>query len=209
MSAGIPRNLLIILKEIYKWSVFFGESTSDKLPIFSWRAQQSGLNDACDWYISDAQFPGGSWQKMHIAYERLAKLFKEIRFSDKPTECKLCVFDTRLSECSTEVQSVVKDLMHSGLLLMIDSGRSDKNKSEFADKFQLNPMVCAKWDLSTVRGGSLNLTSAEAEVVFGSANSDEFERFCKDKTMGMNAPFRIKIASHNVNMELFGEDSGL
>lgn len=57
MSDGLPRNLLIILKLIFKWAIFYGEQPFRGERMSS-RSQRGGILEAAEWFFEDARGPG-------------------------------------------------------------------------------------------------------------------------------------------------------
>src|SRR5205823_11928323 len=55
MSVGLPRNLLILLKSVFAWAVYRGETPfiHRESPI-SIESQQAGVAEAADWFFGDA-----------------------------------------------------------------------------------------------------------------------------------------------------------
>jgi hypothetical protein len=81
MSCGLPRNLLIILKQVFRWSVFNGETPFGEKPI-SLNSEKAGVDDASEWFFRDARMTGSSGPDVQKCVSQLAELFREIRFTD-------------------------------------------------------------------------------------------------------------------------------
>ena len=64
MSGSSPRNLLVILKNVYRWALF-----NDELPFsggtISVEAQQAGVREAAEWFLADAKPLGDDGRDVH------------------------------------------------------------------------------------------------------------------------------------------------
>jgi hypothetical protein len=187
MSSGIPRNLLVLLKHITAWSVFFGERPfrGDRISI---KAQQAGVSEASDWFHRDARAVGGDGGLLQDSIGRLATLFRAIRFSDKPVECSCITFSYDISQTTAETQRVI-DLAQKWSLLIHVGGQRDRNSERVDPKLQLNPMLSPRWDLSIYRRGTIPLRPEEVNSIFDDSKKAEFDKFLKDRLVRMSAPF--------------------
>src|SRR5437870_13188279 len=107
MSRGLPRNLLVTLKHIFQWASFNGEIPFRASPITR-KSQQQGVLEAAQWFLRDAEVLGEQGGHVQTAIHRLANLFREIRFSDKPAECSLSTFSTNSAEVSEKARGVLE-----------------------------------------------------------------------------------------------------
>ncbi|MGR3175015.1 MAG: ORC-CDC6 family AAA ATPase [Candidatus Scalindua sp.] len=187
MSSGQPGNFLIILKHIFKWSVFNGENPFLKMKI-SITSQQKGVKEASEWYFRDAQMVGAEKESIPSSINRLATLFREIRFSDKPSECSLSTFSIDLSQVSTEAKRTIIIAEKWCLLIKISSGQRDRNTRRVDVKYQLNPMLAPRWDLPVYRRGAIALTPKEVNSIFDQEHSEEFEELKQKRVERMTAP---------------------
>jgi hypothetical protein len=209
MSEGLPRNLLVILKAVFNWSVFRGEGPFRKGTI-SAIAQREGVREAAEWFFDDARMPGDDGSAIRSSIRRLATLFREIRYSDKPSEKALCTFSADLTKCSTEAERIILLAEKWSLLLRLSEGQKDKNTLRIDDKFFINPMLAPKWDLPVARGGALSLPPDEVNAIFDENFSSGFESFQTARVNAMTAPFfgtRV-IAETNAQTVLPLEKSG-
>jgi hypothetical protein len=187
MSQGLPRNLLVILKAVFNWSMFQGEGpfTSGTISITS---QREGVREAAEWFFDDARMPGDEGEAIRAAIRRLATLFREIRYSDKPSEKALCTFSADLTQCSANAKRVILLAEKWSLLLRVEEGQKDKNTFRIDEKLFINPMLSPKWDLSVVRGGALALSAKEVNAIFDDTQSGDFEALQSRRVGAMTAP---------------------
>lgn len=192
ISDGLPRNFLIILKHIFKWSTFNGENPF-LLGKISKKSQQQGINQVSEWfYHSDTQITGIEGEEVKDSINRLATLFREIRFSDKPSECSLSTFSFNSSEVSTKAKRIVELATNWSLLIKIERGQRDRNSMRVDAKYQINGMLAPYWDLPVSRRGTIALTPNEINAIFDPSHSKQFPSILKNRTKRMNAPFFSK-----------------
>ncbi|TRZ50403.1 hypothetical protein D4S03_06825 [bacterium] len=201
ISQGLPRNLLVILKNIFKWAIF-----NDEVPFqdkaISHFAQREGLNEASEWFFNDARAPGGAGKAVRDSIDRLSTLFRDLRFSDKPSECSLVTFSADISHASEEARRVI-DLSRQWSLLIYVGEQRHRNTKRTDPKYQLNCMLAPKKDLPISRRGTIDLSPEELNAVFNPASQSEFEEVVKRRKDRMSAPFwgkRIRTSnSHKQN----------
>lgn len=188
MSDGLTRNLIIILKNTYRWSLFNGEEPFSGGRI-SLESQQRGVREAADWFFADARPPGESGMHVQDAIQRLGDMFRLFRFSDKPVESSLATFSADLTACSTAAREVVHLAQQWALLVRADQGQKDRNTRLVEGKFHLNRMLSPKWDLPIARRGSVRLSSDEMDAIFDPEHSAEFSKVMDRRLSRMDAPF--------------------
>jgi hypothetical protein len=187
ISSGLPRNLLIVLKHIFAWATFNGERPFQGSPI-SMRSQRAGVSEASEWFYQDAKMLGREGQLAMDGINRLGTLFRGIRFSEKPSECSCSSFSVDVSE-SSETGRRVLDLAEKLSLLIGVGGQPDRNTDRIDRKYQLNPMLAPRWDLSIYRRGVLALTPEELNAVFDPEHVKEFDKVAEARVARMRAPF--------------------
>ena len=198
MSVGLPRNMLILLKSIFAWAVYSGETpfTDRRAPI-SIDAQQAGVAEAADWFLGDARMLGVNGRLVEAAIKRLGTLFRTVRFSDKPSECSCTSFSCDLSQVSEETRRIL-DIAQKWSLLIAVSDRRVPGSERIDEQFQLNPMLAPRWDLAVYRRGVLGLTPEECNAVFDVAKEGDFRRMLLAREARMNAPlFGVKGADES------------
>ena len=157
---------------MFKWAIFYGEHPFTENAI-SERAQIAGAKEAAEWFLNDARSPSIDGHAVRVGVSRLARLFKEIRFSDKPSECSLCTFSADYGACSSRIQQIVDLAEHWSLLIRIPSGQKDKNKRKVDHKYQINGTLAPYWDLPVSRRGAITLTPENVEIMFTSEKNHE------------------------------------
>lgn len=188
MSAGLPRNLLTILKHIYHWSVFNDESPfvgGNKISVFS---QREGVLEASDWFFRDARIVESKGTVIQDSISRLATLFRDIRFSDKPAECSLSTFSVDLTSVSEKAREVIKAAEDRSLLINIPKGQRDRNTKRVDSKFQLNPMLAPRWDLPVHRRGAIALSTVEVNAIFDPEYKESLKKLVQIRIERMTAP---------------------
>lgn len=188
MSSGLPRHLIIVLKFVHRWALFHGEKPFHGAPV-SMAAQHSGVVQAANWFFEDARATGSRADAIQSSVERLARFFHELRYSDKPVESSLTTFSFKEGEVSGEARQVIELARNTSLLLRVLSGAKDRNEEGVVAKYQLNPMLCPRFDLPLSRRGTVALSPDEVEAIFGEA-ADTYDTVVSQRLARMNAPFR-------------------
>lgn len=204
MSMGMPRNLLIILKHVFNWSVFNGESPF-QTGVISVNSQQRGVIQAAEWFLRDASARASDGAILEEATRRLAQLFREVRFSDKPTECSLCSFSVDLSQISQQAKRFLELAENYSLLIRIVEGQADRNSMRVDSKFQLNSMLAPLWDLPIYRRGAIPLDAEMVNAIFDPTSAARFAAHLKNRVAGMKVPFRSGKRVAAGQFELFTE----
>ncbi len=188
MSEGLPRNLLVILKNIFSWATFNGERplSGGKISVAS---QRQGTRDAAEWFFDDARMPGDDGASIRAGVNRLATLFRDVRFSDKPSEKAVCTFSVNLSACSTEAQRIVNLAEKWSLLIVVAGGQRDRNTMRVDEKYYINSMLAPKWDLPVARGGALELNPDEVNSIFAPGLTAAYDELLRNRVDRMMAPF--------------------
>jgi hypothetical protein len=187
MSSGLPRHLLIVLKFIHRWSLFQGETPFEDAPI-SMSAQREGVLQASSWFFEDARATGGDTDFVQGSVERLARFFHAMRFSDKPVESSLTTFSFKETAISDLAQNTIRHAHDTSLLIRVITGAKDRNDEGVVAKYQLNPMICPRFDLPLSRRGTTPLNIDEVETIFGNS-TDDFDKIIEERLVQMNAPF--------------------
>lgn len=188
MSSGLPRNLLIILKHVFQWSLYNGEHPFRDNRKISMQAQRKGVMEAADWFFRDARMSGVDGKLVRAGMSNLATLLRRIRFSDKPTECSLSTFSVNTANISSEALRVIELAENWSLLINIPGGRRDRNSGGVNSKYQINPMLVPMWDLPTSRRGVLALRPGEVDSIFDEKCRENFEKITKIRVARMTAP---------------------
>jgi hypothetical protein len=188
MSDGIPRNLIIILKHIYRWAEFHGESPflGGKISI---KSQNAGILDASDWFYEDAR-PGGKGFFVRNAISRLGRFIREIKYSDVPPECSLVGVRIKESEMSEQASEIL--LLATQYSYLINVGeRKDKNTRRKDPLYKLNGILVPKWDLAISKRGEISLDEQETAAIFDPEWPGDFEAVVSKRLAKYNAPFNV------------------
>lgn len=188
MSSGIPRHLLIVLKFVHRWSLFRGERPFEAKAI-SIAAQRAGVLQASSWFFEDARATGSDAELVQASVERMARFLRQLRYSDKPVESALTTFSFSEAAISEQARRTIRHAHDTSLLLRVISGAKDRNSKGVVAKYQLNPMLCPRFDLPLSRRGTIALSSDEVEAIFG-AQAENFDAILAERLVRMNAPFR-------------------
>lgn len=191
MSAGIPRLFLIMLKHMYRWSIYNGEQPFGGTPI-SMDAQQKGIEDAMKWFLDDARVPGPSGRPIANTIDRIGQLLHEIRFSDVPPECSLSSFSINVSDIDEDVENILNYLEQYSYLIR-GSERREKNSSVRRITYQINGLISPQWELPVFTRGILELNSSEVLAIFSSQSDEDFQKVKTERWSRYNAPFKNNI----------------
>jgi hypothetical protein len=120
---------------------------------------------------------------------RLGQLLRDVRFSDKPSECSLSTFSANTTGSTKEALVVLRAADDWSMLVRVAGGQPDRNEGRVDEKFQIHPMLAPRWDLPIARRGSLALNGKEVSAIFAPASLDEFNAVVEKRVGAMNAPF--------------------
>lgn len=188
MSSGVPRNLLNILKHIYRWSYFNDEIKPFKLGKISLDAQNKGVNETADWFFEDNRVPAVEGKQSLEAIRRLGRFLQDIRFSDLPPECSLCAIKIGQKNLDDTTNKIIDFLEKYSFIIERDKAR-EKNSNEYLRTLQINGVAAPAWDLPIYRRGIIELNKIEINIIFGSVNKEKYESFLSEKLEKYNAPF--------------------
>jgi len=188
MAAGLPRCLLSILSNIYSWALFFGESPFEGIHRISIRAQQEGVDQASDWFFEDARAPGKEGALIRKAMTRIGEVLREIRFSDKPSECSISSFSADITTSTEAAANLLKRAELWSMLVRTEAGQHDRNTGRVDEKYQIHPLLAPRWDLPTVSRGALALSGTETSALFDDAHSAGFVEMKAKRLERMTAP---------------------
>lgn len=188
LSQGVPRNLLTLLKHIFRRSAFAEERPFQTGCRISLASQAEGVRDAAAWFWDDAQ-PDSHGTEVRAAIESLAELFRGVRFSLKPAECELGTFtvDNRIG--TSVARSVLNHAENWSYLIRVRDGAVNRNEGTIDGKYQLSPMLVAKWEVSEYRRGTIQLSEAIFNAIFDPALRSDFDDQLKNRLRGMREPY--------------------
>jgi hypothetical protein len=199
MSAGIPRDLLVILRDTYSWASFNGERPFQEGEI-SIASQLEAVRHSADWFFEDAVVQSPDSPAVVDSIKRLAELFRSIRFSDKPVECSLATFSVNASDLSEESRRIVRLAENWSYLIRISEGQRDRNSQRVDEKYQLHPMLAPRWDLPISRRGALPISGEFANAIFDRQFSSRFGDLLNARIATMTAPGFAKAKSGSMSL---------
>lgn len=189
LSQGVPRNLLGLLKHIYRYAQFEGDKPFQKEGLITINSQIKGIHDAAAWFWSDAQ-PDSHGPEVRKAVEHLAEFFSRVRYSVKPAECKLAAFTVNWENTSKTAQEVLKHAENWSYIIHIPTAGSDRNNTNSVDnKFQISPMLAPRWQISEHIRGALKLQPALFNAIFDANYREQLDELIKERLKGMEEPY--------------------
>jgi hypothetical protein len=188
MSSGLPRCVLTILKHVYTWSVFYGEEPFRK-GVVSIRAQQEGVKEAAEWFFSEARASGREGALVRSAMNRLGELLRDLRFSDKPSECALSTFSVDLAHVTSETRRLLVEAERWSMLIEARDGQHERNTGRVDPKYRIHPMLAPRWDLPLASRGAIALSGDEGSAIFDEERADKFPGVRDERVQRMMAPF--------------------
>ena len=174
MSSGLPRGLLTILRSAFEWSNFNGEDPL-RSHLISKEAQYRGVREASDWFFDNMRKAGDDGLAIQVAIDRLARYFRVSRFADRPAECSLIAFSVEEHQLSAEAKRILKLAESRSFLNRIAGGQKERNSERVTLKFQLNTMLCPRWELPLGRRGALPMSAQLLETIFNVKQEADFE----------------------------------
>lgn len=190
LSQGVPRNLLGLLKYIYRRAYFAGEGPFRSGRKISIGSQVDGVRDAAAWFWEDAQ-PDSHGPETRRAVQSLAELFRGVRFSLKPAECKLGTFTIEAESGTAASREVLKHAENWSYLIRVQGGGKDRNDGDtLIDKYQLSPMLAPRWGVSEHRRGAIEIREDLFNAIFDPAQRDRLDKLVSARLKEMQEPFR-------------------
>jgi len=188
MSEGLPRTLLVLLKNIFDWSTFYGETPFRSSRPISRKAQTRGLRETAEWFKKDDKMLGRNADLILSAIDSLGNLFRENRFADRPSECSLIAFSVDYAALPLLTQELIRDAERLSLLINIPRGHRDKNSRSVQTKYQLSRTLSPLWDLPLGRRGTLALPVEVVSSLFG-ADRTIYLSYQHARNSRINYPF--------------------
>lgn len=189
LSQGIPRNLLTLLKCIYRRSHFREEKPFQVGSPISIKSQVDGIRDAAAWFLEDAQ-PDKFGPDVRVAVESLGRLFRGVRFSLKPAECDLGTFTVGNGAGSAKAREILEHAENWSYLIKINDGAVNRNDGATIDeKYQLSPMLAARWEVSENRRGTIELQSDLFNAIFDPKYRSKVDALIRERLRGMREPY--------------------
>lgn len=190
LSHGLPRNLLVMLKQTMIWSEFLNEAPFRGGRI-SFESQTSGIRKASEWFLNDAAIEGDEGDRLRGATRRLGELFRAYRYADKPSEVGLSTFSVDTGGLDRETARLLSRLVQWSLVVEVPRGHRDKNVSSRIDaKYQFNRLLATYWEISSARRGTLLLRADEVASLFDPSDA-RFREILRHRQKGMSPPFGV------------------
>ncbi|WP_345954772.1 hypothetical protein [Mucilaginibacter sp. PAMB04168] len=188
MSAGIPRFFLMMLKHIYRWSIYAEENPFSG-GVISEKSQMNGLGDASKWFLEDARAAGIDGKLMSTSISKIGQYMQEIRFSNIPSESSLSSFSIKMIDIDEGIEKTLSYLEQYSYLIKVNPTR-EKNSITQRVTYQINGLLSPHWELPIYRRGILHLTSDEVAVIFKNCTELEYNSVKNLRLATYNAPFR-------------------
>jgi hypothetical protein len=189
MSAGNPRNLLIILGRAYDIASYreIDFINNGNFPIFL--QTEAAIEAATFAYEKDASF-GLDPERARLATGRLATVLRTARYALKIPEVSPLTVSFSEEDLTHESSVTIALAKHYSFIFDIAGGRPDRNSQRLNRKLQLNPMMAPKWGLPLGRRGDLKLNRAILNAIFDPTYQDAFDGFLKRLEKKWNSPFK-------------------
>ena len=189
LSQGFPRNLLGLLKQIYRRSLFAGELPFQDGKQIGIASQVEGVRDAAAWFWDDAQ-PDSHGPEARSAIEALAELFSAVRFSLKPAECSVGSFTVSSTVGTQRAREVLRYAQNWSYLIHIKGVGSNRNDAAAVDeKYQLSPMLAPRWEVSEKRRGAIQLNEDLFNAIFDPSQRRRLSALQKERLANMSQPW--------------------
>jgi len=186
MSEGLPRTLVVTLKNIWDWAIY--KTREEYIDKITQDAQAQGVIDSSEWFMETMRKPGHFGTAIRTGIERFARLFEGNRFSDKPTECSLLGFSVRERDLADSTKELILMAEQRSFLIKISHGEIDRNTQERLAKFQLNATLAPKWNLPIARRGIAPFSPEDIDLIFDPDRNEQFERLNRSWIERMTAP---------------------
>ncbi len=189
MSAGNPRNLLIVLGRAYEVASFKEVDFLNGSTLSIQLQTEAALQAAMFAYEQDASY-GTLPERARIAAGRLASVLRTARYALKIPEVSPLAVSFSDDDLTAVSKMTLECAIHFSFLFDIKSGRPDRNSERLNRKVQLNPMMAPKWGLPLGRRGDLPLNSTILNAIFDHEKSNDFDALLKALDRKWNNPFR-------------------
>lgn len=189
MSAGNPRNLLIVLGRAYEVASFKEVDFLHEGTLSIQLQTEAALQAAMFAYEQDASY-GILPERARIAAGRLASVLRTARYALKIPEVSPLAVSFSDDDLTIVSKKTLECAIHFSFLFDIKSGRPDRNSERLNRMIQLNPMMAPKWGLPLGRRGDLPLNPTILNAIFDHEKSNEFDSLLKALDRKWNNPFK-------------------
>jgi hypothetical protein len=187
MSAGVPRNALLIMQNAFKWASFNGEQPFASAPV-SGATQWEALLESSVFFEEEEARPGEEVPDIRQCIGRLAEFLRAVRFASKPVEVSPLAFSTDAAALTQTAKRNLELAENWSFLFRDNRGRPNKNSNQIDPKYQLNPMLSPKWELPIAVRGDVWLPPRLAIAIFDSAESGSFKERMEEVVSRYMAP---------------------
>ena len=153
-------------------------------------AQRKAVLEAANWWFRDAPGIGEVGVLAQAAVDRLGRFFRELRYSDKPTESSLASFSVDRNRLSEQARTVLDASAAWLLLIPSPGGQRQRNARGVDSSYQLAGILSPRWDLPVARRGVTPLSSEEGEAIFA-GDDVALDQAIGVRLARLNAPFRL------------------
>jgi hypothetical protein len=207
MSCGVARSLLVTLKKVYDEALYSGEQLFTGKPV-SGVAQSRGVSGAAEWFFEDVLIYGEEGLRIRVATERLGRLFRALRYSEKPSECSLNSFSFDPNSLSAETLKLIDKAVRWSVLIPQEN-RSDRNSGMPTRLYRLSGMLCPKFDLPLSSRGNIALKGGEIDALFATDTSGSndvaeraFTKIIDERVARCSPPFKaLALLGQNIEQE--------
>lgn len=192
LSCGTPRTILRLLKAAFSNQYY----NTGKVPFEEGRklcakSQRVGIESTYDWFFEENRIPSANQAKATDAVIRLGDYLRKVRFSDAIPQCSINIFTLNPSELSKPARDVFDALVSYSYIVQTDE-RRQINSDNKTHVYRLNSILLPKYELGLSKRGSVNFTTADAELFFNLDLREKYESYVSSKMKGYNFPFGTK-----------------
>lgn len=163
ITKGSPRYLLSIYREIF--NNLDDEFLKEK--VISYRIQNYAIRKVADKFWEEAYIDYENFNLVRMGIDRLCKYFNRVKLSMNLPEKSLISFSFNETNLDKESRGFLTLAEKTSLLITTDTlDRKTKNQSGLEKKYRLNPLLCVRWELSIVVGGTTEFSSDLIKALF-------------------------------------------
>lgn len=197
MSSEVVRSLLVTLKKIYDEALYSGERMFEGKPV-SGNAQSRGVAGASEWFFEDVLIYGEEGLRIRAAIERLGRLFRALRFSEKPSECSLNSFSLDPNTLTTDSKRLIDSAVRWSVFIPVED-RLDRNTGMPNRLYRLSGMLCPRFDLPLSSRGNIALSGSEVDALFSTSSEGsaaiaerQFGKVTMERLARCSPPFKLE-----------------
>lgn len=188
MSCGNPRNLLIVLGQIFDVAAFKG-ITFFNGPAIPVQVQTQAARETASFMFDDDCNFGVLTDKAREAVSRLASLLRTGRYALKIPETSPIAVSFDEGKLSVGAREALTTALSYSLVFRVGE-RKDRNTHSLKTRIQLNPMLSPNWGLSTGMRGDISLSAELADSIFNPSAKENFLTLLKQTQARWSNPFQ-------------------